>query len=108
MSCLYLPNDDLLQESDHVKKCTPIPDTIKMHSIVQSYTAKGMPCNKFFHLSNDEEPHFVQWCDFAYGHNENEVDENTCYHCLKSYNQNKEWFKCRVCQKWLHDKCFYI
>lgn len=55
-----LPNNDLLQEPDHVKECTPIPDAIKTHKIVRSYTSKGLDCNKFFHLSNDEEPHLVQ------------------------------------------------
>ena len=92
ISCLYLPKEDLLQEPDHVKDCTP----------------KGVPCNKFFYLNNDEEPHFVQWYDFACGHNENEVNDNTCCHCLKSYNQNEEWLKCPVCQKWFHDVCFYV
>ena len=56
ISCLYLPNE----ESDHVKDCTPIPNTTKTHKIVRSYTSKGAPCNKFFYLSNDEEPHFVE------------------------------------------------
>ena len=60
ISCLHLPNEDLLQEPDHVKECTPIPDAIKTHKIVRSYTSKGLDCNKFFHLSNDEEPHLVQ------------------------------------------------
>ena len=80
--CLYMPNEDLLQEPDHVKDCTPTPKT---HKIVRSYTSKGVPCNKFFYFSNDEEPHFVQWYDFACRHNENEVDGNKCCHCLKSY-----------------------
>ena len=96
ISCLYLANEDLLQEPDHVKDCPPIPNTIKTHKIVWSYTSKGVPCNKFFYVSNDEEPHFVQWYD------------NTCCHCLKSYNQNEEWLKCPVCQKWFHDECFYV
>ena len=48
ISCLYLPNEDLLQEPDHVKDCTPIPNTTKTHKIVRSYTSKGVPCNKFF------------------------------------------------------------
>ena len=60
ISCLYLPNEDLLQEPDHVKDCTPIPNTTKTHKIVRSYTSKGEPCNKFFYLGNDEEPHFVE------------------------------------------------
>ena len=54
ISCLYLPNEDLLQEPDHVK------DTTKTHKIVRSYTSKGVPCNKFYYLSNGEEPHFVE------------------------------------------------
>ena len=54
--CLYMPNEDLLQEPDHVKDCTPTPKT---HKIVRSYTSKGVPCNKFFYLSNNEQPHFV-------------------------------------------------
>ena len=58
-------NDDLLEEHDHAKKCSLIPDTIKRHNIVQSYTSKGAPCNKFSHLSINEEPHFVQWYYFA-------------------------------------------
>ena len=60
ISCLFLPNEDLLQEPDHVKDFTPIPNTTKMHKVVRSYTSKGPPCNKFFYLSNDEEPHFVE------------------------------------------------
>ena len=102
ISCLYLPNEDLLQEPDHVKDCTPTPNTIKTLKIVRSYTSKGVPCNKIFYLSNDEKPHFVQW------YNMNEVDDNTCCHCLKSYNQNEEWLKCLVCQKWFHNECFYV
>ena len=87
ISCLYLPNEDLLQEPDHAKDCTPIPNTTKTHKIVRSYASKG---NKLFYLSNDEEPHFVELYDCACGHNENEVDGNTCCHFLKSYNQNEE------------------
>ena len=83
-----LPNDDLLQEPDHVKECTPIPNTIEADKITWKYTTK--PCNKFFHLSNHEESHFVQWYDFACGHNANEIEENTSWHCLKSYNGNEE------------------
>ena len=55
ISCLYLQNDDLLQEPDHVKQCTPVLDTIKTHKIVWSYTEKGVPWNKFSHLSNNKE-----------------------------------------------------
>ena len=40
---------------------TPIPKAIKTYKIVQSYASKDMPCNNFFHLSNDKELHFVQW-----------------------------------------------
>lgn len=72
-----LPNNDLLQEPDHVKECTPILNTIEAHKIAWRYTTKGKPCNKFFHLSNHEESHFVQWHDFACGHNANEVEKNT-------------------------------
>ena len=54
----------------------------KIHTILRSCNSKGEPCNKFFHLSNNEEPHFVQWYDFACGHNENEVDDITSFHCL--------------------------
>ena len=90
ISCLYLPNEDLLQEPDRVKDCTPIPNITKTNNIVLSYTSKGAPYNEFFYVSNDEEPHFVEWYDFACSHNENEVNGNTCCHFLKSYNQNEE------------------
>ena len=62
ISCLCLPRDDLLQESDHVKECTPIPNTIKTHKIGRSFTSKGDPCNKFFQLSNNVFCAMVWFC----------------------------------------------
>lgn len=38
ISCLYLPNDDLLEETDDVKECTPTSNAIKMPKILLSYT----------------------------------------------------------------------
>ena len=89
ISRLYLLNEDLLEEPDHVKDCTPISNTIKAHKIVQSYTSKGVPCSKFFYLSNNEKPHFVQWYDFACSYYKNEVDDNTCCHCLKLQSKRR-------------------
>ena len=35
ISCLYLPNEDLLQEPDYVKDCTPIPRMTRMKSMTK-------------------------------------------------------------------------
>ena len=47
ISCLYLPNEDLLQEPDHVKDFTPIPNTIKTHKIVRSCLQRVCPVTSF-------------------------------------------------------------
>ena len=57
ISCLYLPNEDLLQEPDHVKHCTPIPSTIKRTRLCGVTLQRVCTVTSF---SNDEEPHFVQ------------------------------------------------
>ena len=50
----------------------------------------------------------MQWCDFACGHNQNEVDDNTYCHCLKSYNQNEERLNCPDCQIGSTTNAFFI
>ena len=71
-----MPNGDILQEYDHLKECTPIPDTAKTYKIVRNYTSKGVACNKFLYLSINEEPNFVQWYYFDCCHSKNKVDDN--------------------------------
>ena len=90
-----MPNNDLLQCCNNL-----LYTKTQYHKNAQDCIGlyfKG--CNKIFHLGDDAGPHLMQWHDFSSGHNENEIDNNTCCHCLKSYNQNKGWLKCFVCQK---------
>ena len=96
ISCLYLQWSTARAWSRQMVY-TPIPRTIKMHKIVRSYTFKVAICNKF-PTSVTTQSHFVWLHDFACGHNETKLDNNTCCHSLKSYNQNEEWLKCPVCQ----------
>ena len=110
VDCLYLPEDDLFVEPDYIKEVTPIAETLRTHKVERNFSKQGVPYNKFYYISNDEEAHFKQWYGRACGHAENDVDDNTCAFCLKSYQKNEtlEWIQCTICLKWFHEaSCFY-
>ena len=110
VDCLYLPEDDLLNEPEFVKDVTPIPETLRTHKVERSFSKQGVPFNEFYYTSYDKHPHFKQWYGQACGHTENDVDDNTCGFCLKRYrkNESSDWIRCTICLKWFHEaSCFY-
>ena len=90
---LYLSKDEIPVEPDDVQNATAIPETLKTHQVVRGITKHGVPFIKFFYLSNDKEPHFTQWYGAECGHVDNNVDENTCGFCLRTYHDsnNSGW-----------------
>ena len=46
--CMYVGNDSLLENPDHVREWTPIPDAIWTHKVVRTSSSQVVPCKKFF------------------------------------------------------------
>ena len=107
---LYLPTNEKPPEPEEVTNATAIPNTLKTHGIVRGLSKHGIPCLKFFFLSNDKEPHYRQWYGPECGHADNSVDENTCAFCLRKYYLSAvmEWVQCRICQSWCHENRFIL
>ena len=88
---LYLSTDGIPQEPEEVANATAILDTLKTHDIVRGLSKHGIPCLKFFFLSNGKEPHYTQWCGPECGHADNSVDENTCAFSLRNITSVLTW-----------------
>ena len=97
---LYLSTDGIPPEPEEVANATAILDTLKTHDIVRGLSKHGIPCLKFFFLSNGKEPHYTQWYGPECGHADNSVDENTCAFSLRKYylSADVEWIQCPICQ----------
>ena len=105
---LYLPTDQIPPEPEEVANTTAIPDTLKTHGIVRGLSKHGVPCLKFFFLSNDKEPHYTQWYGSECGH---ATILSTRILLLFVYESNAnasvEWMKCPICESGFHENCFF-
>ena len=92
----YLPTDEIPPELEEVANATAIPDTLKTLGIVRGLSKHGIPYLMLFFLSNEKEPHYIQWYGPDCDHADNSVDENTFAFCLRKYYLSADMNGCNV------------
>ena len=96
MHSFYLPTDEIPPELEEVANATAIPDTLKTLGIVRGLSKHGIPYLMLFFLSNEKEPHYIQWYGPDCDHADNSVDENTFAFCLRKYYLSADMNGCNV------------
>ena len=106
---MYLSAADIPDEPDNVESAPAIPGTLKVHQVVRSVSNQSIMTNKFYHLSQDEEPFLTRnYNQRSCGHAPSDVGINTCAFCKKAYKRGEEWLECPICKLWFHEKCFQM
>ena len=114
VDCLYLPEDDYLDEPEGIEMSPEINGIMKIHRFTRNFNFQNVAYLEFFELSNSDDKYFRQFyrkegdpivCGHIVNHGTN---ENTCGQCYEEYLKGEDWLRCNICSFWFHETCFHM
>ena len=107
---VYFPRSDEIVESESIHQTPSIPKTLSIHKFVRQINGGGDCSIEFFKTAVDQEVFHTQWYKkprgVVCGNEKSNKSDNEGSTFGEWYTEECLWSP--ICEKWLHETCFYV